>query len=174
MSANWSVLNLYKDPTAQEKAMKFCDELVRRFWPDSSFDLAWCCWADLHHPAKAKEAEGQVRTANLVVLAAGENGHVPGWVRHWLELALADRGELEGALVALPGLQSAIDEAAATAQVYLRKLAHQNGLDFLTTVPQSLQSRVPESLESYNVRATQVTSVLDRILSQFPPSNRML
>jgi hypothetical protein len=174
MSANWSVLNLYKNSAAQVQAMQFCDELVRRFWPEFSFDLAWFGWADLHHSAKSKEAEAKARSASLIVIAAGAKGGLPAWTRHWLELALADRGDLEGALVALPEPDSGTNEEAATAQVYLRKLAHQSGLDFLTAVPQSLRPRVPESLESYHVRATQMTSVLDTILRQSPTPHRML
>ncbi len=174
MSAQWSVVSLFENVTAREQAMQFCDTLVSRFWPDFSFDFLWCPWTDLARPTKAKEAEAKVREADLILVAMAPGGRCPAWLRHWLELALADRSEREGALVAIPAPDSGLSAEAAAAQAYLRKLAHQSGLDYLTAVPQSLPAGVPESLESYNVRASQMTSVLDTILRHSPTPPRML
>jgi hypothetical protein len=173
MSAKWSVFALYDDAVARERAVQFCDSLVQRFWPEFSFVLAWCQWLDLDQPLKAREAQGKVIEANLIVVAIGEKNRLPSGVERWMELALVGRGEREGALVGLPIPTAGSSSDIFAAHVFLRKLAHESGMDYLTAVPQSLQG-VPESFEAYDLRATQVTEVLDTILHQSPVPPREL
>jgi hypothetical protein len=63
---------------------------------------------------------------------------------------------------------SELSAAGAATQGVLRKMAHAAGMDYLTTVPDCLPTEVPDSLDACNQRATQVTSVLDNILSYSP------
>jgi hypothetical protein len=171
MCPKCSVLVIFEDPSARDRAVQFCDALVQRFWPEFSFELGWCDWADLADPQQAKEADQKAGETELIIVATAPSGGLPSHVRQWLELALRGRADREGALVGLPIPESSLE--AATTQLYLRKLAHESGMDFLDAVPQSLHQLIPETLDSYNVRATQVTSVLDRILHQSPPPPRM-
>ena len=54
--------------------------------------------------------------------------------------------------------------------IYLRTVAHNAGMDYLTQIPQTISSRgIPDSLDSYSKRAGHVTSVLDDILRQKAP-----
>jgi hypothetical protein len=46
-------------------------------------------------------------------------------------------------------------------------------MDYLTNVPQSLPICEPESAEAYHQRATQVTSVMDKILHHLPLPQRL-
>jgi hypothetical protein len=165
MKAKWSILALYEDPDARQLAVQFCDGLMQRFWAESGFDLSWCDWKGLEHPVSAEEAAKKAREADLIIVALSGQGMIAQHVKGWLELAVQDRGEREGVLVGLPDAAPSYDAEAAVTQMYLRKLAHQAGMDYLTAVPQSLPTRVPESTEAYNQRATQVTSVLEKILS---------
>jgi hypothetical protein len=165
MKSKWSVLALYEDADARHLAVEFCDGLVHRFWAESGFDLSWCDWNGLDHPISASEAAKKAHEADLIVVALSGQRIIPQHVKGWLDLAVQGRGEREGILVGLPDAQPGDDAAGAARQMYLRKLAHQAGMDYLTAVPQSLPTRIPESADSYNQRATQVTSVLDKILS---------
>jgi hypothetical protein len=94
-------------------------------------------------------------------------------LENWLEQALRDRGDREGILVGLPKPEEGLSVGAAATQVYLRKLAHAAGMDYLTAVPESLAAFVPDLSEASYQRATQVTSVLGTILSHSPPPRRL-
>ena len=168
MNAKWSVLATYENPSARQLAMEFCDGLVQRFWPELSLELHWYDWSDLENPGKAKEAALKAIEAAIIILAKGSRGVLRPGVKRWIELALHGRRDREGVLVGLPAPESGITTEAASTQVYLRKLAHQSGLDYLTEVPQGLPLRMAESPESYRTRATQVTSVLNTILHHTP------
>ena len=174
MKPKWSVLAVYEDAESRQLAVQFCDCLVQRFWAECALDLSWCDWKGLAHPVAAREAGKKACDAELVIVALSPLGTIPGHVKVWLELAFQSRGEREGVLVGLPEAPPGYSAEAATTHMYLRKLAHQAGMDYLTAVPENLPTRVPESAEACNQRATQVTSVLDSILrySSLPP--RML
>jgi hypothetical protein len=163
MSPNWLLLVVYEDEAARERAVQFCNSLVDRFWKDLSFDISWCVSSELLDPAGTKKAGENANQAQFIIVATGASGSLSPHVNLWLEMALHDRGEREGALVGLTADISQSEEAMAT-QLYLRRLAHESGLDYLTGVPQGLPHEIPESIESYNLRAQQVTSVLATIL----------
>lgn len=169
MKAKWSVLALYENAQARQLAVQFCDGLVQRFWTEFGFELNWCAWSEL-----SSEVGQRAREAGLIIVALGGRGNIPLHIKDWLELTLQNRAEREGVLVGLPGLELGCDPEAAATQMYLRKLAHHAGMDYLTAVPESLPTRVPESADAYNERATQVTSVLDKILNSTSPPPRML
>jgi hypothetical protein len=174
MNAKWSVLALYENRGARQLAVQFCDGLVHRFWAEYGFDLTWCDWEGLEHPVSARDAATKARDADLIIVALSALGTVPQHVQAWLDLALKERGEREGVLVGLPDAEPGRDASAAATQLYLRKLAHRAGMDYLTTVPQYLPTRVPETTEACNLRATQVTKVLDQILSHASVPPRVL
>ena len=174
MNTNWSVLAVFQGASAREPAVSFCDALVQRFWPRTTFELVWLDWDSLHESDSAKRANLTATQADMLILATAQQGKIDLHVKTWLESALHNRGEREGVLVGLSaGEGSALTTESAGTQQYLRKLAHQNGLDYLTTVPTSLSYGVPDTTEACNLRATQVTSVLDTILHRVPP-RRML
>lgn len=174
MKAKWSVLAVYENEAARAVAMQFCDGVVQRFWPEFSLDLGWLNWEDLENTRAASEAQQQAGTADLILIAASPRGNLPNHVSWWLELALHRRADKEGVLVGLPLPETGLSVEAAATQVYLRKLAHRNGMDYLTAVPENLPCGEAESAESYNARATQMTSVMDTILHHSPLPQRML
>jgi hypothetical protein len=168
MSAKLAIVVVYEGAAARDPAMQFCDDLVKRFWPDCTFALSWFDWANLENSATAREAEQKAAEAQFVILAAGSSKMIPDYVQSWIERAMRRRGDREGVLVGLTGGDT---DGGGDTQLYLRKLAHRAGMDYLIRIPQSLPQSVPESVESCHRRATQVTSVLGAILSrvQSPP-----
>jgi len=174
MNPKSSVLVLYENGTARDRAVQFCDSLVQRFWPTFGFDLSWCDWQRLQDPKQAKEFTQKAVETELLVVATGGQGKLPLHVRDWLELSLQDRGDREGVLVDLYVAEIGCNPEASATQLYLRKFAHLCGMDYLTAVPESLPHCFPESPESYTFRATQVTNVLAGILQQSSLRPRMV
>ena len=175
MNAKWSVLAVYQDATARQTAVSFCDALVQRFWPETGFDLDWQEWENLRDPAAAQHATTRAKEAKIIIISTSMTATIDPFVENWLEFALSKRREREGILVGLSPQGDLPQSArAAATQQYLRKLAHQHGLDYLASVPQSLSPRVPETIEACTLRATQVSSVLDTILHRPPVPPRLL
>ena len=168
MKAKWSVLAVYENADGRQQAVQFCDGLVQRFWSEFGFEIGWCDWTELEEPVSAKESAQQARKADLIVVAPSREGKIPKHFEGWLELALKNRDDREGVLVGLPGPAAELCADSAATQAYLRKLAHEAGLDYLTAVPECLPTAVPESADAYTQRATQVTSILNGILSYSP------
>lgn len=174
MNAKWSVLALFQGSAARVTAVDFCDVLVQRFWPQITFELSWFDWEELLDVSAADSASRTAQEVDLLLVAAAQNGILQPHVIRWLEESLHRRGEREGILAGLCAPKTGVTPENAATQQYLRKLAHQNGMDFLTGVPTSLSQSVPENTEAYTSRATKVTSVLDAILHQIPPPPRVL
>jgi hypothetical protein len=173
MKATWSVVVIFEDANTREKAVKFCDQLVERFWSRCEFALTWMSFSALAEPNSARDAHAKTRDADVVVFAPRSEGPVPEAVIAWVERCLASRNDREGALAGL------IDSAILTGRVaekhaWLRSVAHRAGMDYLTQVPHDIVRSIPDSLETYSERARQVTSVLNEILHKraAPPSLR--
>ncbi len=169
VKAVWSVVVIYDTQDTREAAMIFCDQLVQRFWQDSEFDISWWETGKLQEPVSAENARRRATAADLVIFALPPEGDLGVQVQSWVHTWVTDRGDREGAVVGLVNEKSHGSLEAAKAEQFLRRVAHQAGMDYLTQVPQSISWQIPESLESCTERAQQVTSVLDDILHQSPP-----
>jgi hypothetical protein len=167
MKETWSVVVVYENEETRDTAVQFCDCLVERFWSKCGFDVSWWSFSLLEDATTSAQARGKAANADLVVFATSET--IGGTVRSWIESWISQRGEKEGACVALlPGM------AAGSAQIYLREAAHRAGMDFLTQVPQSLSWPMADGVESCAERARQTTSVLEEILrTSHPPTERL-
>jgi len=171
MNAKWTILVVYEGAAARDPAMRFCDGLVQRFWPDFSCELSWFEWEKLAEDAQAEEAEGKATEADFIIVASAHSNHLPRHVQRWMEQAIRSRGDREGMLVGLTASEGSGPSEAGAIQLYLRKLAHAGGMDYVTAIPQSLPHSERDWAESCNQRATQMTSVLGAILNRahFPP-----
>ena len=165
-----SVVVVHEDAAARERAVEFCDQLVRRFWARFEFEVSWCSFAQLEEAGQAKAAAEKAAGADLVVFCATPEGDFPlvlkGWVERWLRL----RGEREGMLVGLVDPANGTHVAEGPKHHWLRGAARRLGMDYLTQVPHDLSRTMPDSLDSYTSRADQVTGLLADILRrQTPP-----
>ncbi len=171
MKSTWSVVVVYEHPLSREQAMVFCDQLVERFWDKLSFDIGWWSYDMLQEAEAGSLAVERAARADLIIVATRGGDQPPRRIQDWLEDCLRGRGDREGAIVGLT--RDSLDEpASCAAQLYLRNLAHRSGLDYLTQVPAEMCQPIPETFESADGRATQVTSVLTEILSQHPAVSR--
>jgi hypothetical protein len=166
----WSVVVVYEDVAARERAVNFCDLLVKRFWARFEFNLSWWSLEELHGGYSAQEAARKAVDADLIVAATKPDEGMPRPLRDWMEGWLGRRRSHEGSLVGLGELKAGVSGVSAEKYVYLRNAAHRGGMDYLTEIPQSISSRsIPDSLDSYNQRADKVTSVMDGILHRKTP-----
>jgi len=171
----WSVMVVYDGAETREAALSFCDQLVQRFWQELEFDVSWWPKEKLRDPHSAQHATSRAVEAHLVVFSIPAKGDLALDVQAWVEEWIGRRGDREGALVGL--IDSSNSERRLDppqAERYLREAAHRAGMDYLTQLPASIGSEIPESLESCAKRAQQVTSVLDEILRQQPPPPRWM
>jgi hypothetical protein len=165
---NFPIAVIFENDNGRNDAVRFCDELVTRFWSRCEFDISWLSFADLADQNVFRTTASKAAPARLVIFSMAPGCEVPSAVRSWIETWLAQRGECEGSIVGLrdPGHQPA--GGVSHNFVYLRGIAHRAGLDYLTEVPEKLTHTIPDQLESYSERARQVTSVLDQILQRKP------
>jgi hypothetical protein len=164
--AAWSVVVVYEDAAARERAVTFCDQLVSRFWQRFEFEVGWWSFAMLEATGGAKAAAEKAVCADLIAFATDPEGDFPQPVKTWVETWLTRRGDREGMLVGL--LEPVIGTGGIEGRkhYYLRHAAHHGAMDYLTQVPQDIAFPIPDSLESYTQRADQVTRLLDGILHQ--------
>jgi hypothetical protein len=167
--AAWSVVVVYEDATARERAVTFCDQLVGRFWAKCEFDVSWWPFTLLDQAVAAKEAAERAAQADLIIFSATPEGDFPLPVKAWVETWLKQRGDREGMLAGLMQPVVGAGDREGQKHHYLRKAAHHGAMDYLTQVPQDISRSIPDSLDSYTERADQVTSLLDGILHQQPP-----
>jgi len=164
MKTTWSVVILFEDAQTREKAVKFCDQLVERFWARCEFRMIWLSFSTLRDPNAARDAHAKARGADVIVFAARPQDPVSGAVTDWVERCLANRTGREGTLAGLIEGGPVLTGGAAEKHAWLRGAAHRAGMDYLTEVPQEITRPIPNSLESFSERAQQVTSVLNEIL----------
>ncbi len=112
--------------------------------------------------AQATELADKAAYADYVVFASACEGDLPRELKIWIEGWLTKRGEREGTLVGLMEQHTRPFEIASLKEIYLRHVAHRAGLDYLSHVPSRKSKALPNSLDSYQERARQMTSVLDR------------
>jgi hypothetical protein len=166
--ASWSVVVVYEDPTARERAVTFCDQLVSRFWAKCEFNVGWWPFDLLGQEVAAREAAERAAQADVIVFAANPEGDFPSPVKAWVEAWLNQRSDREGMLVGLLEQCAGAGDQERQKHLYLRQAARHGAMDYLTQVPQGISLSIPESLDSYTERACQVTSLLDDILHRHP------
>ena len=166
MKTGCSVTVVYEDEAQRLEAVGLCDRLLERFWPGVDLDLSWWSFEQLGSLEQTQEALGKAVQADVVVFATRSESLFPLEVDHWIEQWLSQRGRREGMVVGLLGKGDRDREAEK--HLHLRKIAHRGGMDYLTGLPEYAAHHVPDSVESCQERAHQVTSTLDEILHHSP------
>jgi hypothetical protein len=167
-----SILVLYENRTARERAVSFCEELIARF-ETGQLETHWCSFEALKNADKAAKAVADGGAADWVVFTVSGAGEFPDDIKLWTERWLAKRDEREGTLVGLisDGKSNPCD-VACLKEVYLRHLANRAGMDYLSKLPQIISTATGNLSQSLDQRAGQVTTVLNEILHKhFVPPN---
>ena len=165
------VVVVYEDPPIRERAVRFCERLIEE-QKSIEVDADWWSFSLLSHPTLADSAVEKAASADVLVFAMDARGDLPQEIKLWIEHWLNKRGEREGALVGLLGRPEGLHEIASFREIYLRHAACRAGMDYLSHAAPTRTRAIPNSIDSFNERAGQMTSVLDGILQKHPPSAR--
>lgn len=166
------VVVVYENAATREQALSFCEHLARESIVGAPLDPRWFSFASLaNEPQYASEAAEVAATADVIVFSFTSAGDFPEELKAWIERALGKRTKREGALAGLviDRPRDAI-EGACVKEIYLRHAAHRAWMDYLSQENPTTGRAIPDSIDSFNERAGQVTSVLDQILQTHPPT----
>lgn len=164
----FAVIIVHEDAGTRDHAARFCRQLAELHGAGMEFQFHWWSGDRLANATDAGEAAAAAARAPMVVLSLQPEGDVPAVIKHWIEHWLRARGEREGALIGLVETDPNPCSIACLKEVYLRRVAHRAGMDYLSHVPPIAPRAIPDSLDSYNERAGRMTAVLDEILHTQP------
>jgi hypothetical protein len=168
-AARWSILVAFDDSDARRRAMRVCDDMVARFWPEMEFQVHWCSFDQLANEAAATEATRRAATASMVIVASNAANHLPELVHAWTEEWSARRQGREGALIALVDGPPESSVYQATHH-HLRNVAHRAGMDYLTDEPSTAPATLPDGPNGITARANELGSMLDGMLQSVTPT----
>ena len=160
------VVIIYETPSIREHAVKFCEHLVESGLY-RAMEMNWWPFHVLGESTPGGDAAQKAAEADIVVFAMNSSGDLPDEIKRWIECWLNKRGEREGAVVGLLSREEP-HEMASFRQIYLRHVARRAGMDYLSHTPPTDKRAIPDSLDSFTERAARMTSVLDKILHEFP------
>lgn len=166
-ATRWSILVAFDDPDARSRAMRVCDDMVARFWPETEFQVHWCSFDQLADESAASEAARRAASASMVIIAINAAEHLPGCVQAWTEEWSARRQGREGALMALV-VGTPESSAYQTTHHHLRHVAHRAGMDYLTDEPCAAPAALPNEPNGITARACELGTLLDGMLRSTP------
>lgn len=165
----WSVAVLYDDAPTRQRAMVVGRELVQRFWTEVTFQFHWWRSDFLTDDAMLAAAVGDASTADFIVVSSRPEQPFSPFVIKWFDDWIGRRAGREGAFVDLTEPTTGSADLVHRRQLHLRRLAHRAMMDYLTRMPEIMDGALPDSFESAENRAAQLTSVMDQILHLPPP-----
>jgi hypothetical protein len=162
-----NIVVIYETSPLRECAMSFCNKLSQPREFSSELKIDWLSFAFLCSSGMKVELLEKAAAADLIIFAMRAAGDLPDPVKLWIENWLAKRGEREGMLASLLKRDPIVTSVASFREFYLRNVAHRAGMKYFCQPV--LNASIPDSLDSFNQRAVQMTSVLDKILHTRPP-----
>jgi hypothetical protein len=159
----------FDDPDARQRAMRICDDMVARFWPEMEFQVHWCSFEQLSDKGAATEATRHAATASMVIIAVNAADDLPAPVKAWADEWSAQRQGLEGALIALVNGDPE-SSGCQTTHHHLRHVAHRAGMDYLTDEPCSAPAALPDGPNGIATRAGELGPLLDGMLRSIAPA----
>jgi hypothetical protein len=157
------VLVIYETVAAREQVARALEESR----PSGSAEnvMHWRSCSRLNERPFAEEAAEHAKTADMIIFTGPAENEFPAELKLWIERWLSKRDEREGAIVGIfPARSTRRAETGTQKEIYLRHIALRAGMDYLCHVPRCGCKAMPESLDVYNQRAGQMTSVLYDIL----------
>lgn len=170
MKPGTSIITISQDNACRDRTVKFCDELVKRFWTQCEFDISWLSFDDLGGQNQLRNAAERGKSARILVISMNPAPEAPEELQAWAEAWLAKRGEREGYIIGLGDPGHIAASGVSRNFVYLRDLAHRAGMDYLTELPDDMRQAIPDSLDCFCERAEQHTTLLDQILARKVPA----
>lgn len=133
----------------------------------------WRSSSRLNEPKFADEAAELALRADVIVFTGTAEDDFPAELKLWIERWFSKRAEREGAIVGIFISRTAPhqEKSGTRKEIYLRQIALRAGVDYLSHIPRLGIKAMPDSLDVYNQRAVQMTSVLHEILQTSGPAS---
>ncbi len=156
-----SILVIFETPRHREQAVGACAHLSE----NARVEIDWCSLSELTTASYAEKMAEKAAATDLIIFSGNCEGDFSKETKLWLERWLFKRSAHEGTMVGLFTNRSAgFLGITSVKEMYLRQAAHHAGLDYLSHLPTGPRRTIPDSLDTFNRRAGQITSVLDEIL----------
>jgi hypothetical protein len=155
---------VYEDQPTRDRALGLCDDLIRKFWSDLDVEFSWWRFDYLGDADLASQAADAAIKADLVIFSAHSAKELPLPVRSWIDLWVNRTMNRPNALVALIGVSDDQFKGLTPIHVYLREIAQQAGMDYLSHVSDALIAGLDTSTDGIARRAREVTTLLDQML----------
>jgi len=162
---------VYEDQPTRDRALRLCDELIRKFWLDLEVDFSWWRFDYLRDAHVASQAADAAVRADLVIFSTHGAKELPPPVRSWIDTWVNRTMNRPNALVALVGVADDGVKGLTPIHVYLREVARQAGMDYLSHVSDASTVGLDTSANGIARRAAEVTTLLDTMLHRpsIPP-----
>ena len=142
---------------------------MAQLWEDFEFEVSWLRFDYLADPHLAADAIAAAARADMVILSAHAGRELPRAAQSWIDSWVIKREKLDGVLVSMIGGDP---KEVSPMHPYLRNIAQQVGMDYLSTVLDAPSERVNGSIEAIVHRPEKISPVTDGFLQQGnPPSH---
>ena len=165
----WSVVVLYEDKPTRDRAMVLCDRLVKNFWADVEFDFHWWRTDFLDDPRMAQTAAADAVTADIFLFSSSPESGLSPMLLNWFESWSGEREQREGMFLDLTDALAQASRIVQQKQARLRQIAGRAHLDYFNRLPPPFGGAMLNSRQNVEIRAKEVSSVLDDILHRLPP-----
>ncbi|MSU59539.1 MAG: hypothetical protein EXS35_15440 [Pedosphaera sp.] len=165
----WCVVVIYEDKPSRDHAMAVCDHLVGKFWTEVEFTFRWWRMDFLTDPDLARVAGDDAAKADIILFSSAAETDLTTPMAQWFSHLVNSRNRREGVLLDLTHAPGAASAQRLRKQASLRELASRAGLDYLAEASSAFGGPLPDSIESAQARATQMSSVLEAMLKSPPP-----
>jgi len=160
---------VYEDTASRDRALRLCDDLVRKLWHDLDFDFSWWRFDYLEDPGIARLAAESALWSDITMFSTGSGGDLPVPVRRWVDDWSGRRLTDESLLVALIG--TGVHRGDTPLHSYLRQKAALAHMDFLPPSSGATLAKGEITLKEIEARATRKTALLNEILRHPDLSN---
>ena len=164
-----SVIVVYADTAARERALSLCHHLVQQFWTEIDFEFCWWRFRYLEDPDLARAAAQAAAAADMVIVSACASEDLPAHVKGWFSLWPPEVSGREAVLVVLADTHDKKELSVSPFVAFAEQAARQARLDCLLPVGAPRRSADSGPLGVMHDRATHVSHVLDEILHHMGP-----
>jgi hypothetical protein len=165
----WSVMVLYEDKPTRDRAMALCDRLVKDFWSDVEFDFHWWRTDFLDDPRMAQTAAADATASDIFIFSSSPETGLSPMSLKWFEDWSGKREARAGMFLDLPGAAASASQSVQQKHVRLREVAERAHLDYFNRIPPPFSGAILNSRQNVEVRANEISTVLDDILHRIPP-----
>ena len=125
------IFTVYEHELNRDRAQLMQEELTRRLGRSFDFSVSWWSFKSLWHPKMRRVAADAVARADIMLFALLSGGELPQTLTKWIEERLLHNATHRVSLLALLETGGIIMPRLSSAEICLRRLASEAGVDCL-------------------------------------------